>query len=201
MGLLDRTVVLFLAVLSVHQTCACVRATSLQSCPAICGPTDCSPPGFFVHRILHAGVLEWVAMPSSRGPSQPRDQTRLSYVLAGGFSTTSATWQPHTKLRPASKPLPLLRPPPGSLSHPSSQSSFQCTLPPSEAHPRQIHLPGGLPQHSHLFPKDLFLRLFRGLLMFLSLPAYLLPEDRDAFPLVYIYSPRRCIVTKSNTKP
>ena len=34
---------------------------------------DCSPPGSFVHGILQARILEWVAMPSSRGSSQPRD--------------------------------------------------------------------------------------------------------------------------------
>ena len=36
--------------------------------------------------ILRAGILEWVAMPSSRGPSQPRDQTQVS-LTAGRFFT------------------------------------------------------------------------------------------------------------------
>ena len=36
---------------------------------------DCSPPGYSVHGILQARILEWVAMPSSGGSSQPRDQT------------------------------------------------------------------------------------------------------------------------------
>ena len=40
--------------------------------------TACSPPGSSVHGILQARILEWVAMPSSRGSSQPRDQTRVS---------------------------------------------------------------------------------------------------------------------------
>ena len=44
-------------------------------CPALCDPMDCSPPGSFVHGILQARILEWVAMPSSRGSSQPRDRT------------------------------------------------------------------------------------------------------------------------------
>ena len=39
-------------------------AKSLQSCPAICDPMDCSPLGSSVHGILQARVLEWVAMPS-----------------------------------------------------------------------------------------------------------------------------------------
>ena len=36
--------------------------------------------------ILQARILKWVAMPSSRGSSQPRDQTQISH-LAGGFFT------------------------------------------------------------------------------------------------------------------
>ena len=44
-----------------------------QSCLNLCNPTDCHLPGSSVHGILYARVLEWVAMPSSRGPSQPRD--------------------------------------------------------------------------------------------------------------------------------
>ena len=57
-----------------------VRAKSLQSCPALCNPMDCSPPGSSVHGILQARILEWVTMPSSRGSSQFSDQTRVSYV-------------------------------------------------------------------------------------------------------------------------
>ena len=51
---------------------------------------DCSPPGSSVHGILQAWMLEWVAMPSSRGSSQPRDQTQVSHI-AGGFFTIWAT--------------------------------------------------------------------------------------------------------------
>ena len=40
--------------------------------------------------ILQARILEWVAMPSSRGSSQPRDQTQVSHI-AGGFFTVWAT--------------------------------------------------------------------------------------------------------------
>ena len=44
----------------------------IQSCPTLCNPMDCSPPGFSVHGILQARILEWVAMStSSRGfPTQ-----------------------------------------------------------------------------------------------------------------------------------
>ena len=42
-------------------------AKLLQSCPSLCDPMDCSPPGSSVHRILQAGILEWIAMPSFQG--------------------------------------------------------------------------------------------------------------------------------------
>ena len=59
-----------------------------QSCPTLCNPMDCSPPGSSVHGILQARILEWVAMPSSRGSSQSRDRTWVSYVscIGGVFS-------------------------------------------------------------------------------------------------------------------
>ena len=41
---------------------------------------DCSLPGSSVHGILKARILEWIAMPSSKGSSWPRDQTSVSYV-------------------------------------------------------------------------------------------------------------------------
>ena len=51
-----------------------VHAKSLQLCLTRCDPMNCSPPGSFVCGILHAGILEWIAMPSFRGSSRPRDQ-------------------------------------------------------------------------------------------------------------------------------
>ena len=59
----------------------------------LCNPMDCSLPGSSVCGIIQAKILEWVAMPSSRGPPQPRDQTLISYVscIASEFFTTSAT--------------------------------------------------------------------------------------------------------------
>ena len=41
-------------------------AKSLQSCPTLCDPMDCSQPGFFVHGILQARTLEWVAISFSK---------------------------------------------------------------------------------------------------------------------------------------
>ena len=37
-----------------------------QSCPTLCDPMDCSPPGFSIHGILQARILEWIAIPFSR---------------------------------------------------------------------------------------------------------------------------------------
>ena len=59
-----------------------VHVQSLQSYY----PMDCSPPGSSIHGILQARILEWVTMPSSKGSSQPRDQTCVS-CIAGGFFT------------------------------------------------------------------------------------------------------------------
>ena len=50
----------------------------------LCNPMDCSPPGSSAYEILLARIQEWVAMPSSRGSSQPRDQTRISNVSCIG---------------------------------------------------------------------------------------------------------------------
>ena len=37
-----------------------------QSCPTLCDPMDCHPPGSSVQGVLQARILEWVAMPGSR---------------------------------------------------------------------------------------------------------------------------------------
>ena len=64
-----------------------------QSCPTLCDPMDCSPPGSFVHGILQARIVAWVTIPFSRGSSRPTDQTHISCVscIAGGFFTVWAT--------------------------------------------------------------------------------------------------------------
>ena len=49
-------------------------------CVTLCDPMDCSPPGASVHAILQARILEWGALPSSRGSSQSRDGTHISYI-------------------------------------------------------------------------------------------------------------------------
>ena len=68
----------------------CICSQSFQSCPTLCNPGDCSPPGSSVHRI---GQQEYwsglAAISSSRGSSRPRDQTCISCAscIADGFFT------------------------------------------------------------------------------------------------------------------
>ena len=60
-----------------------------QSCLTLCDLMDCSSPGSSVCRISQARILEWVAIPCSRGSSLPRDQTQIS-CIAGRFFTVWA---------------------------------------------------------------------------------------------------------------
>ena len=55
----------------------CLCAKSLQSHSTLCNPMDCSLLDSSVHEILQAKILEWVAIPSSKGSSQPRDRTHI----------------------------------------------------------------------------------------------------------------------------
>ena len=59
-----------------------LRVSVTQSCPTLWGPMD-----YTVHGILQARILEWAAIPFSRGSSQPRDRTQVS-CIAGGFFTS-----------------------------------------------------------------------------------------------------------------
>ena len=58
----------------------CMRAKSLQSCLTLSDPMDCSLPGSSVHGVLQTRILEWIAMPSSRESSWPRDWTHINYL-------------------------------------------------------------------------------------------------------------------------
>ena len=73
---------------------ACVVCLVAQLCPTLCDPMDCNPPGFSVHGILQARILEWVAISRGFSPprasSRPRDWTQVS-CIAGGFFTSWAT--------------------------------------------------------------------------------------------------------------
>ena len=82
-------------------------AKSLQSCPTLCDPVDCSPPGSSIHGILQARILEWVAISFSRGSScLQQSNVHLVWLLhCRQFFTTE----------------PLGSPP----NHPSDQGEFQ----------------------------------------------------------------------------
>ena len=60
-----------------HITVICMHA---QLCLTLWDPMDYSPPGSSVHRIFQSRILEWVAIPFSRGSSGPRDQTHISCI-------------------------------------------------------------------------------------------------------------------------
>ena len=74
--------------------CVCVCVLVTQPCLTLCNPMDCSLPGFSVHRILQARILNWVAIPFRRS-SWPRDWTWVS-CIAGRFfiiwATREAMW-------------------------------------------------------------------------------------------------------------
>ena len=57
-----------------------------HSCPALCNSMECSPSGSFAHGIRQARILECIAIPFSRGSSQPRNRTWV-VCIAGRFFT------------------------------------------------------------------------------------------------------------------
>ena len=61
-----------------------------QSCPTLCDPMDCSPPGSSVHGIFQARILEWGAIFFSRRSAWPRDWTQVSRIVGRCF-TVGAT--------------------------------------------------------------------------------------------------------------
>ena len=58
----------------------------VQSCSTLWDPMDCSLPGFPVHGIFQARIMEWVAISFSRGSSQPRDRTQVSHTAGRHFT-------------------------------------------------------------------------------------------------------------------
>ena len=63
-------------------------------CLTLCDPVDCSLPGSSVHGISEARILEWIAIPFSRGSSQPA--STVSPALAGRFFTIASTRKPQS---------------------------------------------------------------------------------------------------------
>ena len=64
-----------------HLVPLCVCAKSFQLWLTLYNSLDFSQPGSSFHGILQARILEWIGMPSSRGSSQPMDQTHVSHLL------------------------------------------------------------------------------------------------------------------------
>ena len=64
---------------------SCVCAKLLQSCLTLCSPMDYSPPDSSVHGILQVRILEWIAVPSSRGSAQPLSLTSLLHCHVGSL--------------------------------------------------------------------------------------------------------------------
>ena len=71
-----------------------VKVLVAQSLPTLCGPMDYVAPGSPVHGIFQARILEWVALPFSRGSSAPRNET-WSPALQGTLSS-EPPGKPHT---------------------------------------------------------------------------------------------------------
>ena len=75
-----------------------------RTCPTLGDPMDCSLPGSSVHGILQGRILEWVAIPFSRGSSWPRDGTQVSCIAGRFFSvcvTRKAHYNPQSIWRPS----------------------------------------------------------------------------------------------------
>ena len=74
-------------------TCACICSVA-HFCPTLCHNLDCHLPDSSVHGISQARTLEWVTLPSFRGPSQPRDPTCISFTGRQIFFTAAPLGKP-----------------------------------------------------------------------------------------------------------
>ena len=74
---------------------SCVHAKTLHSCSTLCNPMDCSSPGFSVHGILRQEYWRGLPCPPLRYLPYPgiEPSSLTPPALAGGFFTTSATWE------------------------------------------------------------------------------------------------------------
>ena len=69
-----------------------VKSEVAQSCPTLCDPMDCSLPGFSVHGIFQARILEGVVISFSRGSSRPRDRTQVSRIAGRLYPLSHSGW-------------------------------------------------------------------------------------------------------------
>ena len=96
-------VFLHLALQSLISVSSLVLVTQL--CPTLRDPVGHSPAGSSVHEILQARILEWVAIPFSRGSSWPRDGTRVSCIAGGFFAIWATGGHSNDYIHSASNPL------------------------------------------------------------------------------------------------
>ena len=113
--------------LSISVNLATLHGCSVaQSCPTLCDPMDCSPPGTSALEILQARILDWVAISSCRESFQHRDQTLIWSVSHSSVqfsrSVMSDSLRPHESQH--TRP-PCLSPSPGVHSN-SCPSSWWC---------------------------------------------------------------------------
>ena len=70
---------------------------SVLSGVGLCDPMDCSPPGSSVHGIFQPRIQEWIAIPLSRGSSQPRDGAHISCTSRQTLSHPASSTIPTTE--------------------------------------------------------------------------------------------------------
>ena len=127
----------------------------LQLCPTLCDPMDCSPLGSSVHGILQVRILEWVAMPSSRGSSWPRDGTLSpvsgSLPLVPLGSPSSVVCESRSVMSDSSWPHGLYSPwnSPGHNTRVGISSLLQGIFPTQGSNPGLLHYRWILYQLSH----------------------------------------------------
>ena len=90
----DFTFTVYFPIINLHNCIAAATAAkSLQSCPTLCDPMDCSPPGSCVHGILQARYWSGLPWPPPGALPNPgiKPMSLMSPALAGRFFITSAT--------------------------------------------------------------------------------------------------------------
>ena len=85
--------------------CVCVCVYSVwcvlvtRSCPTLCNPMNCSSPDSSVHGILQVRILEWVAIPLSKGSSRTKDWTQVSHIADRFFTISEPPGRPQMQRR------------------------------------------------------------------------------------------------------
>ena len=99
LSLFGKNLCMFLTAHSLFTSLSVARICSFaQLCLTLCDPLDCSLPGSSVHGSFQARILEWIAISSSKGSSQPKDRTCIS-CLVRQILYYGATWEaPQLKL-------------------------------------------------------------------------------------------------------